>query len=147
MTAHIGVGEFFSPVHYLKCGATNVGDVTATHERLRGKKDYVQGHSGYTDTDARVELRDCKATILIAKKRGKLKAIKNTRDRLQHERWGGWKASALANLERLFRIIKRQLSFTTMRYRGLAKNRLQVLTLFALPNLWMTRRQLLPAQG
>jgi IS5 family transposase len=34
-----------------------------------------------------------------------------------------------------------------VRYRGLARNTAQVLTLFALSNLWMARRQLLSATG
>ncbi|MCF3545814.1 IS5 family transposase, partial [Stenotrophomonas maltophilia] len=37
--------------------------------------------------------------------------------------------------------------YTKVRYRGLAKNAAQVLTLFALSNLWMARRRLLPAMG
>jgi len=34
-----------------------------------------------------------------------------------------------------------------VRYRGWVKNTAQVLTLFALSNLWMVRRQMLPARG
>lgn len=44
-------------------------------------------------------------------------------------------------------MIKRQFGYTKVRYRGLAKNSSQVLTLFALFNLWMTRWQFVPAQG
>ncbi len=49
--------------------------------------------------------------------------------------------------EHPFRLIKRQFGYTKVRYRGLAKNTAQVLTLFALSNLWMARRELMPAQG
>lgn len=42
-------------------------------------------------------------------------------------------------------MIKRQFGYTKVRYRYLAKNTAQVLTSFALSNLWMVRRQLLPA--
>ena len=52
-----------------------------------------------------------------------------------------------AKVEHSFRVIKRQFGYTKVRYRGLAKNAAQVLTLFALSNLWMTRRQLMPTQG
>ncbi len=37
--------------------------------------------------------------------------------------------------------------YIEVRYRGRAKNTAQMLTLFALSNLWMVRRQLLPARG
>jgi IS5 family transposase len=44
-------------------------------------------------------------------------------------------------------VIKRQFGYTKVRYLGLIKNTAQVLTLFALSNLWMVRRKLLAAQG
>ncbi|MFZ9298330.1 MAG: IS5/IS1182 family transposase, partial [Hylemonella sp.] len=37
--------------------------------------------------------------------------------------------------------------FIKVRYRGLAKNTAQLVTLFALSNLWMARRQLLGVRG
>ncbi|OLH37655.1 transposase [Xanthomonas oryzae pv. oryzae] len=42
---------------------------------------------------------------------------------------------------------RRKFGYTKVRYRGLAKNTAQVQTLFALSNLWMVRRHLLPARG
>lgn len=77
----------------------------------------------------------------------KLRAMKNTRERRYVERWEHYKASLRATVEHPFRVIKRQFGYTKVRYRGLAKNTAQVLTLFALSNLWMVRRQLLPATG
>ena len=44
-------------------------------------------------------------------------------------------------------MIKRQFGYTKVRYRGLVKNTAQVLTLFALSNLWMVRRPLLITVG
>ncbi|WP_146093850.1 transposase, partial [Xanthomonas arboricola] len=49
--------------------------------------------------------------------------------------------------EHPFRVIKRQFCYTKVRYRGLAKNTSQVLTLFALSNLWLKRKELMPAAG
>ncbi len=129
MKAHIGVDEFSGLVHHVKCTAANVGDVTVTHELLHGKEDSVFGDSGYTGAD----------------KRSKVKAIGNARDRKQVERWERCKSSLRAKVEHPFRVIKRQFGYTKVRYRGLAKNTAQVLTLFALSNLWMVRRQLMPA--
>ena len=43
--------------------------------------------------------------------------------------------------------IKRQFGLVKVRFRGLQKNTTQLLTLFALSNLWMARRQLLEMQG
>ncbi|WP_143681058.1 transposase, partial [Xanthomonas oryzae] len=56
-------------------------------------------------------------------------------------------ASVRAKVEHPSRVIKGQFGYTKVRYRGLAKNTAQVQTLFALSNLWMVRRHLLPARG
>ena len=48
-----------------------------------------------------------------------------------------------AKVEHPFRVIKRQFGLTKVRFRGLAKNTAHVITLFALSNLWMVRRQLM----
>jgi IS5 family transposase len=57
------------------------------------------------------------------------------------------KASMRAKVEHPFRVLKRQFGFTKVRYRGLAKNTAQIVTLFALSNLWMARRQLMGTAG
>jgi IS5 family transposase len=57
------------------------------------------------------------------------------------------KASIRAKVEHPFRVIKRQFGFTKVRYRGLAKNTAQIVTLFALSNLWMARGRLMDARG
>lgn len=57
------------------------------------------------------------------------------------------KAQIRAKVEHPFRVIKRQFGYTKVRYRGLKKNTLQIVTLFALSNLWMARHQLMQQQG
>ena len=63
------------------------------------------------------------------------------------ERVEKMKASIRAKVEHPFRVIKRQFGFTKVRFRGLKKNTAQIVTLFALSNLWMTRRQLMGPRG
>ena len=62
------------------------------------------------------------------------------------ERAEKMKASIRAKVEHPFRVLKRQFGFTKVRYRGFAKSTAQLVTPFALSNLWMARRQLLEAQ-
>ena len=147
MKAHIGVDEFSGLVHHVHCTAANVADVTVTHALLHGKEDSVFGDSGSTGADKREELQDCEAAFFIAAKRSVLQAIGNKRERAREQRWEHFKASVRAKVEHPFRVIKRQFGYTKVRYRGLAKNTAQVLTLFALSNLWMKRKQLMPAMG
>jgi IS5 family transposase len=46
-------------------------------------------------------------------------------------------------VEHPFRVIKCQFGHVKTRYRGLAKNRAQLFTLFALGNLFLVRRKLM----
>jgi IS5 family transposase len=50
-------------------------------------------------------------------------------------------------VEHPFRVVKRQFGYQKVRFKGLFKNIAQVLTLFALSNLWMARRTLLAFTG
>lgn len=52
-----------------------------------------------------------------------------------------------ADMEHTFQVIKRQFDYIKTRFRGLAKNTVQLITLFALSNLWIVRRQLLTTAG
>jgi IS5 family transposase len=92
-------------------------------------------------------LQHVDAAFWIAEKPSKLRAMKSQRERRYATRWERHKASVRAKVEHPFRVIKRQFGYMKVRYRGLAKNTAQVLTLFALSNLWMARRHLLPAAG
>ncbi|AZR21738.1 IS5 family transposase [Xanthomonas vasicola] len=147
MKAHIGVDEFSGLVHHVHCTAANVADVTVMHTLLHGKEDSVFGDSGYTGADKREELQDCEAAFFIAARPSTIQGIGNNRERARQQRWEHFKASVRAKVEHPFRVIKRQFGYTKVRYRGLAKNTAHVLTLFALSNLWMKRKQLLPAMG
>lgn len=53
------------------------------------------------------------------------------------------KARIRAKVEHPFRILKQQFGYVKVRYRGLRKNTAQIITLFALSNLWMARHKLL----
>jgi IS5 family transposase len=147
MKAHLGVDEDSGLVHHVECTAANVADVTQVHALLHGKEDTVSGDSGYTGVENREEMADVKARFLIAEKRSKVQAIGNKRERTRAERWERKKASWRAKVEHPFRVVKRQFGYVKVRYRGLAKNAAQVLTLFALSNLWMARKRLLPTTG
>lgn len=57
------------------------------------------------------------------------------------------KAQVRSKVEHPFRVIKRQFGYTKMLFRGLVKNTAQMVTLFALSNLWMARRHLLSSAG
>lgn len=56
-------------------------------------------------------------------------------------------ASMRAHVEHPFRVVKRQFGYTKIVYRGLGKNTSQLITLFALSNLWKAQRALTASAG
>ena len=57
------------------------------------------------------------------------------------------KAQVRARVEHPFRVVKRQFGYVKVRYRGLAKNTAQLVTLFPLSNLWMVRHTVRVGEG
>ena len=57
------------------------------------------------------------------------------------------KASIRSKVEHPFRVIKRQVGFVKVHYRGLKKNTTQLTTLFSPSNLWMACDKLLEGQA
>jgi transposase, IS5 family len=53
------------------------------------------------------------------------------------------KARIRAKVEHPFRVVQRQFGYTKVKYRVLAKNTANLVTLFALSILWMVRRSIL----
>nr|WP_240043224.1 transposase [Pseudomonas fragi] len=76
------------------------------------------------------------------KKHGKRSALYKAMRKIEKA-----KAQVRAKVEHPFRVIKRQFGYTKVRFRGLVKNTAQMVTLFALSNLWMARRYLLSSAG
>ena len=146
MKAHIGVDERTGLVHTVRSTAAHVADVTQVGHLLHGRERAVFGDAGYTGAAKHAPVRRGRRWY-IAAKRGTVKAIADQRlseltAKIEHA-----KASIRARVEHPFRVIKRQFGHVKVRYRGLEKNGAQVLTLFALSNLWMARRHLLATTG
>jgi IS5 family transposase len=146
MKAHIGVDADSGLVHTVIGTAANVHDVTQGHGLLHGKEQVVFADAGYQGATKRPEATG--VDWHVAMRPGKRRALdKNTPWGKLLDKAEQMKASVRAKVEHPFRVIKCQFGFTKVRYKGLAKNTAQLVTLFALSNLWMARRQLLGAQG
>ena len=141
MKAHIGVDADSGLVHTVIGTSANVNDVTQGHALLHGQEVDVFADAGYQGATRRPEATGVKWHI--AMRPGKRKLL-NTDTKLgaMLDKIEDLKASVRAKVEHPFRVIKRQFGFTKVRYRGLVKNTAQLVTLFALSNLWMARRSL-----
>ena len=146
MKAHIGVDAESGLVHTVIGTAANVNDVTRGHELLHGKEAVVYADAGYQGADKRPEATGVKWQV--AMRPGKRRALdKKTKLGTVLDKIEQLKASVRAKVEHPFRVIKLQFGFTKVRYRGLAKNTAQLVTLFALSNLWMARRRIIQDAG
>ncbi len=146
MKAHIGVDAHSGLVHSVVGTAANVNDVTQAGALLHGQEGDAFADAGYQGVHKRIEAQGPQWHVAMRPGlRRKLNPfIAPHFDALSLEKW---KASVRAKVEHPFRVLKRQFGYTKVRYRGLAKNTAQIVTLFALSNLWMARRQLMGARG
>ena len=142
MKAHIGVDADSGLVHSVIGTAANVNDVTQGHGLLHGDEAVVFADAGYQGAEKRPEATG--VDWHVALRPGKRKAQKHTPWGALSEQAEKLKASVRAKVEHPFRVVKCQFGFAKVRYKGLAKNTAQLITLFALSNLWMARRALLP---
>jgi len=145
MKAHIGLDADSGLVHTVTATAANEADVEQVDQLLHGKEKVVHADAGYAGAQTRVGRKGLRWEI--AAKRGRIKAMKDGREKRALERIEKRKASVRAKVEHPFRVIKRQFGLVKVRFRGLAKNTAHVITLFALSNLWMARRRLLAITG
>ncbi|TAG44212.1 MAG: IS5 family transposase [Betaproteobacteria bacterium] len=145
MKAHIGVDADSGLVHTVIGTAANVNDVTQGNALLHGDEQVVFADAGYQGAPKRAEATGVEWQV--AMRPGKRKAQKHTPWGALSEQAEKLKASVRAKVEHPFRVIKCQFGFTKVRYKGLAKNTAQLVTLFALTNLWMARKTLMAAQG
>ena len=147
MKAHIGVDAESGLVHTVRGTSGHVSDIGEGNALLHGQETVALGDAGYQGIDKRP---NAKAGVSwhVAMRPGKRKALNkdNEADALidQAEKL---KAGIRAKVEHPFRVIKRQFGFVKVRYRGLKKNTAQLVTLFALSNLWMVRSKLMGAPG
>ena len=137
MKARIGVDAESGLVHAVVATAATVSDVSQTHKLPHGEETEVLGDAGSQSVDKREENRATEVTWHVAMKRGKRKALPNTRlgkllEKLER-----------AKVEHPFHGVKNLFKHKKARYRGLAKNEAQLFALFGLANLTLARRPLL----
>lgn len=145
MKAHIGADVDSGLVHTVVTTPANEADVEVVDELLHGKEQVAYADAGYAGAQNRVT-RQC-LRWEIAARRGRIKAMPEGRSKRALEKAERRKASIRARVEHPFRVIKRQFGYVKVRFKGLAKNTAQVITLFALSNLWMVRKRLVAMAG
>ncbi len=149
INSHLGEhGLFLRQGTIVDATLIHVADVTQVDKLLHGTESVVSADAGYTGVEKRSEHDGREVIWQIAarcstyKKYGKDTALYKSIRKIEKA-----KAPIRARVEHPFRVIKRQFGYTKVRFRGLVKKTTQLMTLFALSNLWMAHRHLLTATG
>ncbi|MFP5403590.1 MAG: IS5 family transposase, partial [Gammaproteobacteria bacterium] len=138
MKAHIGVDDSSGLVHTVVGTTAKVSDMSQFGALLHGDEARISADRGYDYPQIHAQLEEKLIEDWVARKAKPGKSLDAWTRGLNH---------AIARLraigEHPFRILKRQFGYTKVRYRGLEKNTAQLVTLFALGNLYQARRALL----
>ena len=147
MKAHIGVDADSGLVHRVSTTSAEVADVAHVAPLLHGEEQVVLGDAGYTGVGKREEHRGREVRWIVAEKRGKIKRLPEGPIKELFRQREKMTAAVRAKVEHPFRVIKCQFGYRKTRFRGLFKNTVQLVTLFALSNLWQARKHLLALMG
>jgi len=139
MKAHVGTDKR-GIVHSLSTTAANVHDSTQMSKLLHGQEREVFGDQAYWNESHRQSARAAGIRYRINRRPSSRPLTEQQRaiNRLR--------SRARARCEHVFHVVKCLWGFTKVRYRGLAKNTARLFTAFALANLYLLRRRLLPPQ-
>ena len=138
MKAHVGVDADSGIVHSLETTTAKTHDSQVWDALLHGKETSVWADKGYVHAAREVAFTKNGdafwGVMRKAPKGGDLDPLDVQINRII--------AKVRAKVEHPFRILKCQFGHVKTRYRGLAKNRAHLFTLFALGNLFMVRQKL-----
>jgi len=142
MKVHIGADAQSGLLHTLIGTPAYVHDVTQAQALLHGDETDVFGDAGYLGVEKREENLALPVTWHIAMRPSKRKALPKTAAGELMEKLEHAKASIRAKVEHPFHAVKNLFMHRKTRYKGMAKNKAQMFSLFGLANLLLARRWL-----
>jgi len=143
MKIHIGTDVNSNVIHSGTVTAANTADIEEMPKLIRDEDEVVFGDAGYSSEDYKRGARHLGITWKVNDKR-KPKHTKKKRVNLSNKqkKRNRRNSQIRARVEHCFRVIKCQFGYRKTRYKGLEKNRNQVMMLLGLTNLYMQRKKL-----
>lgn len=139
MKLHVGT-DTKGLVHSLRTSNAAVADVTQLPQLLHGEERAIYGDRAYWSQPDREIFEGCGIRYRMNRRSNagaplseRWRQINRARSRIR------------ARGEHAFHVVKRLWGFAKVRYRGLAKNATRAFAMFALANLYLARKELLPA--
>ena len=141
MKLHVGTDQK-GLVHSMTATHAAVADVTQLPELLHGEEREIYGDRAYWNEPDRQIFEGCGIRYRVNRRAHSTAPLSERWKRINRAR-----SRVRARGEHAFHVVKRLWGFTMVRYRGLAKNTARAFTMFALANLYLARRKLLPAEA
>lgn len=137
MKVHIGSDLNSNVIHSATVTSANTADITELPHLLRDDDQVISGDAGYTSDSYKRGARQLGMTWKVNDKRKPGKNL-STRQRKRNRK----NSQIRARVEHCFRVMKCQFGYRKARYKGLTKNRVQVMMLLGLTNLYQLRGKL-----
>jgi IS5 family transposase len=140
MKVHVGT-DLQGIVHTLVTTPANGSDIGQLPRLLHGEERELYGDQAYWS-----EMHRIAAKAQGVRYRVNRRPNGHTPLSAYHRQINRLRSATRARGEHAFNVVKHLWGFTKVRYRGLAKNTARLYAAFALANLYLLRRRLLPAQ-
>jgi transposase, IS5 family len=140
MKLHVGADSVSGLAHSATVTTASVHDSQVMGELLHRSETAVYGDRGYFGRQ-RQQRYEAAGVRWCVQQRGHWRRPLSERERQRNRRH----SSVRAKVEHIFHVIKRLWGHHKVRYRGLAKNEAQFVSLLGLANLYLARRRLRPS--
>jgi IS5 family transposase len=141
MKLHVGTTKQ-GLVHSLATGPANEADITRMDELLHGQESELYGDQAYWSQDHRLQCKHAGIRYRVNRRSNGSRPLSERERAINRSR-----SRRRARGEHAFHIVKRLWGFAKVRYRGLYKNTVRAFAMFALANLYMVRRRLMPQRA
>lgn len=138
MKAHVGTDQR-GTVHSLVTTAANEADISQLPQLLHGEEKELLGDQAYWSEFHRQCAQEAGVRYRVNRRGTHTHPLTEWQKSINRAR-----SKVRARGEHAFHVVKRLWGFSKVRYRGLAKNTARLFTAFALANLYLLRRRLLP---
>ena len=140
MKVHVGTDPR-GVVHSLTATHAATADITQMDTLLHGEEGTIFGDQAYWKQADRQRFRDSGVRYRVNRRGTAHKPLTEYQKKINRSR-----SRTRARGEHAFRIVKQLWGFAKVRYRGIAKNAARALASFALANLYLMRRSIVPYQ-
>jgi len=138
MKLHVGTDRR-GVVHSVAAGPANEADITRMEELLHGEESELYGDQSYWSEEHRLQCKYAGIRYRVNRRPSHSRKLNERQRAINRSR-----SRTRARGEHAFHVVKRLWGFAKVRYRGIHKNAVRALAMFALANLYMLRRRLLP---